>query len=301
MLGVNRKASDEQIKKAYRKLALQYHPDRNPDDKTSEEKFKEINEAYAVLSDKEKRKKYDMFGHADFQQRFSQEDIFRGFDIGDIFKDFGFSTDDIFGRIFAGGRRGRARTIDFGDVFGGSGFQRGSVPHKGEDLTTDIKITLEEAVSGAEKKVSFRRNGSHEELSVKIPPGISEGKKLRLAGKGGEGPNGGPKGDLYLTVHVLTHPIFRRGGDDLYLEREIKFTEAALGATLEVPTMQGTRTIKVPPGTRSNTKIRLKGYGVPHLKGKGKGDLYVRIVISTPKKLTGKQKELIEALAREGI
>jgi curved DNA-binding protein len=300
ILGVEKKASEEEIKKAYRRLALQYHPDRNPDDKTAEEKFKEINEAYAVLSDAEKRKQYDMFGHAGFQERFSQEDIFRGFDIGDIFKDFGFSTDDIFGRIF-GGRRGTARSFDFGDIFGGQGYQQGPVPQKGQDLSAELFITLEEAVLGAEKKVPYRLGMKREEVSVKIPAGISEGKKLRLAGKGGQGVNGGPPGDLYFTIRIEPHPVFRREGDDLYVEKEIKFSQAALGASVEVPTLEGTRNIKIPPGTKSNTKIRLKGYGAPHLKGGGRGDQYVQIVIGAPRKLTQKQRELIQALADEGI
>lgn len=301
VLGVDRSASEEEMKKAYRRLALKHHPDRNAENKeAAEEKFKEINEAYAVLSDKEKRKQYDMFGHADFQQRFSQEDIFRGFDIGDIFKDFGFTTDDIFGRIFAGKRRSRGRTVDFRDVFGGGGFQQESFAQKGEDLAADIHITLEEVVLGGEKKVSYRRGRRQEELSVKIPKGISEGKKLRLAGKGGEGASGGPPGDLFFTVHIQPHPTFRREGNDLYVEKEIKFSEAALGASVEVPTMDGVRTIKVQPGTGSSTKIRLKGYGVPHLNGSGRGDQYVRIIIAAPKKLTQKQRELIEALASEG-
>lgn len=301
VLGVDRNATESQIKKAYRRLALQYHPDRNPDNKSAEERFKEINEAYAVLSDTEKRKQYDMFGHAGFHERFSQEDIFRGFDIGDMFKDFGFTTNDFFGRIFGGGRRGGARSFDFGDVFGGRGFQQGPMPQKGEDFTTDLHITLEEAVFGTEKKVSYRRGRRQEEVSVKVPVGIAEGKKLRLAGKGGQGVNGGPPGDLYFTVHIQPHPVFKREGDDLYVDKEIKFTEAALGTSLEVPTMDGARTIKVPPGTRSQTKIRLKGYGVPHLKGGGRGDQYVQVIISTPRTLTRQQRELIEALAREGI
>ena len=300
-LSVNRTATEEEIKKAYRRSALEYHPDRNPDDKAAEEKFKEVNEAYAVLSDKEKRKQYDMFGHADFQQRFSQEDIFRGFDVGDMFKDMGFTTDDLFSRIFGGGRRGRARKVDFGNIFEGGGFQQNPMSRKGEDMTADIQITLEEAVQGAEKKVSYRRGRKQEEVSVKIPAGISEGKKLRLTGKGREGANGAAPGDLYLTVRVKPHDVFERDGDDLYADKTIKFTEATLGTSVEVTTLQGSRTIKIPPGTRSNTNIRLKGYGVPHLNGKDKGDQYVRIIIETPRELTPKQRELIEALAHEGI
>jgi curved DNA-binding protein len=314
-LGVNKNTTPEDIKKAYRQLALKYHPDRNKGDKEAEEKFKEINEAYAVLSDPEKRRQYDMFGAEGFRQRYSQEDIFRGFDIGDILKDFGFGTSDIFSVLFGGGggKRRRVKYTTFTGPFGqytpGAGgpdyadyFARGGAgPSKGRDMISDLTITLEEAAAGAEKLISIRRDGKAEKIAVKIPPGIDTGKKLRVAGKGERGAGGGPPGDLYVRVQVQKHSLFRREGDDIYCDREIHFSEAALGTSIEVPTLNGIKKVKIPPGTSGNKKLRLKGEGIPYLKGKGKGDAYVRIVIKVPKKLNSKQKTLVEGLAKEGL
>jgi curved DNA-binding protein len=297
MLGVAKNASDEEIKRAYRKLAMKYHPDRNPNKKEAEERFKEINEAYAVLSDKEKRKQYDTFGAEGFQQRFSQEDIFRGFDF-----------DEILSNLFGGrGRResrfGGRGGFDFGDIFGRQGGyqETGRMSQRGEDIVYEMAISLEEAASGGEKRISYRKNGKIEEASVKIPPGIPPGKKLRLAGKGGEGRNGGPPGDLYLQVSVREHPLFSREGDDLMVEKEINFSEAVLGTTIEVPTLEGIKKVKVPPGTQSHTKMRLKGLGMPHFQGEGKGDEYVKVVVKVPKRVSEKNRGLIQELAKEGI
>lgn len=299
VLGVNKNASDEEIKRAYRKLAMKYHPDRNPNKKEAEERFKEINEAYAVLSDKEKRKQYDTFGAEGFRQRFTQEDIFRGFDFEEILSGlFGGRGRREF--KFGGGRGG----FDFGDLFGGAygGNQDMSrMPRKGEDILYELTLSLEEAASGGEKRISYRRNGKVEEVSVKIPKGIPEGKKLRLAGKGMEGKKGGPPGDLYLQISFREHPIFKREGDDLFVEREISFTEAVLGTSIEVPTLEGAKRIKVPPGTQSHTKMRLKGLGIPHLQGDGRGDEYVQVIVKVPKKVSEKGKGLIQELAKEGI
>ena len=297
ILGVAKNASDEEIKKAYRKLAMKYHPDRNPNKKEAEERFKEINEAYAVLSDKEKRKQYDTFGAEGFQQRFSQEDIFRGFDF-----------DEILSSLFGGrGRRdfrfGGQSGVDFGDFFGRPGGYQdaGRMSQRGEDIVYEMAISLEEAASGGEKRISYRKNGRLEEVSLKIPRGFPSGKKLRLAGKGKEGRNGGPPGDLYLQVTVREHPLFSQEGDDLIVEKEINFSEAVLGTTIEVPTLEGMKKVKVPPGTQSHTKMRLKGLGMPHFQGEGKGDEYVKVIVRIPKKVSEKSRGLIQDLAKEGI
>jgi curved DNA-binding protein len=296
ILGVNKNSSDGEIKRAYRKLAMKYHPDRNPNRKGAEERFKEINEAYAVLSDKEKRKQYDTFGAEDFRQRFTQEDIFRGSDFEEILS-------SLFGgrgkREFRYGRRGG---FDFGDLFGQTAYQdMGRTPQKGEDILYELTISLEESAFGGEKKISYRKNGKIEGVSVKIPRGIPPGKKLRLAGKGMEGKNGGPPGDLYLQISIKDHPFFSRGGDDLIVEKEINFSEAVMGTTVEIPTLEGKKNVKIPPGTQSHTKMRLKGLGVPHFQGEGRGDEYVKVIVKVPKKMTEKSRKLIEELAKEGI
>jgi curved DNA-binding protein len=297
ILGVNKSASDEEIKRAYRKLAMKYHPDKNPNKKDAEERFKEINEAYAVLSDKEKRKQYETFGKEGFHQRFTQEDIFRGFDFDDILS-------GLFGgrgrREFRYGGRGGS---DFGDLFTGQGTYQDMSrrPQKGEDILYELSISLEEAVLGGEKRISYRKNGKVEEVSVRIPKGIETGKKLRLSGKGMEGRKGGPSGDLYLQISVREHPIFIREGDDLIMEKEVNFSEAALGTTIEVPTLEGTKKVKIPPGTQSHTKMRLKGLGIPHFQKEGRGDEYVKVIVRVPKRVNDKSKKLIEELAREGM
>lgn len=297
LLGVGRTASDEELKRAYRKLAMKYHPDRNPNKKEAEERFKEINEAYAVLSDKEKRKQYDTFGAEGFHQRFSQEDIFRGFDF-----------DEILSGLFGGrGRRefrhGGRGGFNFGDVFGGQSPYEdvGRTPARGEDVVYELSLSLEEAAFGGEKRISYRKNGKAEEVSVKIPPGISTGKKLRLGGKGMAGRRGVPAGDLYLEITVREHSLFTREGDDILVDREVSFSEAALGTTIEVPTLDGMKKVRIPPGTQSHTKMRMKGLGVPRFGGGGRGDEYVKVIVRVPKRIPEKARRLIEELAKEGI
>jgi curved DNA-binding protein len=307
ILGVNRSATPDEIKKAYRKLAQKYHPDKaKGNKKEAEAQFKKISEAYAVLSNAEKRKQYDEFGSQEaFRAKYSQEDIFRGFDFSDIF-DTGIS-EGIFGRLFGGlggrgarpGAGGRTRVYRYG---GPEGFQDMAPPIKGEDLQIEVSITLHEMAFGAEKPISFARSSQPEKLTVKVPAGTLPGKRLRIPEKGRPSPTGGPPGDLYVKLKEVEHPVFKRDGNDLYVDRHIRFTESALGTKVTVPTLDGkTMSLKVPPGTNSLTKMRLKNYGLPLATGKARGNQYVRIIVDIPDTLTKKQKTLLEELAREGL
>lgn len=297
MLGVKKEASDTEIKKAYRKLAMKYHPDHAKGDKSAEEKFKKISEAYAVLSDKDKRKEYDTFGSEGFRQRFSQEDIFRGFDFGDIFKEFGFGGADFSG---AGGRRTRPQFGQGSPFNFGGGQQQARV--KGSDLVYELPLTLREVATGTSKTVAFQHQGRSENLTVKIPQGLITGKQLRLAAKGNPSPYGGPPGDLYIKSKVLDDPKFSAQQHDLYLDQELKLSEAILGVTISVPTIDDKQlNLKIPPGTKNGTKMRLPGHGLPNMKGNKKGDLYVRIQIIIPKSLSKEQKKLVEELAASGL
>jgi len=306
-IGVKKGASDAEIKKAYRKLAMKYHPDRNKGDKKAEERFKEISEAYAVLSDKEKRKQYDMVGADGFRQRYSQEDIFRNVNFEDIFGGTGLGA-DIFGNIFgaAGGGRGGQRVytsgggagFDMSDLFGGGGAHRGRPP-RGSDLSFELPVSIEEAYGGGSRTVKYQSPQGTKEVVVKIPKGIAPGKKLRLAGKGNPGPAGA--GDLYLTVVFEEHPLYEVEGSNLVLRREISFTEVTLGTTLEVPTLDGPKKVKIPPGTQPQTRIRLPGHGLHGPRSKKRGHFYLVVVPRVPRKLTAKQKKLLRELGEEGL
>jgi curved DNA-binding protein len=290
VLGVAKNADQEAIKKAYRKLALKHHPDKNPGNKQAEETFKEITEAYAVLSDPEKRRQYDQFGEAGFHQRYSQEDIYRNFDVGDIFREFGFGTDDIFSHLFGGGARGRS------PFPGGRG-----QPVKGQDYVMHLTIPFRLAAQGGKKRIEYRGAQGVEQLQVTIPAGVESGQKLRVAGKGGSSPAGGPPGDLFLEIKVETDPTFSRDGRDLLVKVRIPFSGACLGTTADVPTLDGTKRVKVPAGIQSGGKIRLKGFGVPAGKKDQRGDLYAVIEITVPAKLSHEQRQLLEKLQEAGL
>ena len=338
VLGVSRSAEPDEIKKAYRKIALKSHPDRNPGDKQAEERFKEASEAYQVLCDPERRAQYDRFGHAAFEQG-----GFGGFD----FSASGFEEvfGDIFGDFFGGTRRGRSRT------------------RRGEDLRYDLEVTFEEAIFGAEKTLrvprlatchdcdgSGSKDGAPREtcsacrgsgqlryqqglfsiaktcgqcqgqgsvlrdpcracggsgavrgqqtLSLRIPPGVDTGSRLKLRGEGESGLNGGPSGDLYVVLHVREHALFTRDGNNVICDAPIGFTQAALGAEIDVPTPHGKMKLKIPAGTQSGNIFRIKGKGVPDVRGYGHGDALVRVMVETPKKLSPRQRELLEEFAR---
>jgi curved DNA-binding protein len=293
-LGIDKNASASDIKKAYRKLAMKYHPDHTKGDKTAEEKFKIISEAYAVLSDPEKRKHYDTYGSDDFQQRFSQEDIFRNFDFSDIFKEFGFGRGS---RMADGGFR---FSFGGGSPFGNKQRQQRSI--KGSDLVYELPITLRDVINGSKKQISLQYHERLEKITVTIPKGVTSGKKLRLVGKGESSPYGGPAGDLFIKVKVVEDPVFKADNHDLYVYHTIKLTQALLGAQVSVPTLEGRElSLKIPPGTRHKTNLRLAGYGLPKMKGAGKGDLFVVILINVPKQLTAEQKDLIQKLADVGL
>ena len=297
ILGVKKDASKEEIKKAYRKLAMKYHPDHTKGDKAAEEKFKKISESYAVLSDTEKRKEYDTFGAEGFRQKFSQEDIFRGFDFGDILREFGFGGD-----IFSG-RRGSGMRFSFGgeSPFGAqSRYQQTRM--KGSDLVYELPLTLKEVATGTSKTISLQHQGQSEKITVQIPKGMITGKKLRLADKGSPSPLGGPPGDLFIQAKVIEDSVYSPEGYDLYMVHELKLSEAVLGTSISVPTLDGKKlSLKIPPGTKPGTKMRMSGRGLPHMKGNRKGDLFVKIQIKMPKQLTAEQKALIEKLAQAGL
>ncbi|MFW2368383.1 MAG: DnaJ C-terminal domain-containing protein [Desulforhopalus sp.] len=304
-LGVKKGTSETDIKKAYRKLALKFHPDKNKGDKTAEAKFKQISEAYAVLSDPEKKKQYDLYGSADFHQRYSQEDIFRGFDLNDILRQFGFGGAGQSGSFHTNmGSRGGGSSFNsfFNQGSAGCGGGCHSAPEKGQDMTYQITVTLDEVLNGAERTITLRKNGTPQNVSVKVPKGIEEGKKLRLQGKGGGSRNGGPPGDLYLKVEIASNDSFTRDGDDLVVQKLISYSEACFGTKIEVETLEGKKfMVKVAPGTVHDSRLRIRGYGLPVGPLGERGDLYVRIGVKVPKDLTDDQKKVVEQLQSHGL
>lgn len=310
ILGVEKNTPKENIKKAFRKLAMKYHPDKNKDNKQAEEKFKEINEAYAVLGNDEKRKQYDQFGAEGFSRRFSQEDIFRGFDIGSIFKEFGFENDffgnDLFANLFGGSRKSGKRQYRFnteGDPFSsGREYQYQNQPQPPQNAEVEIHVTLEDIVLGSTKQFAFRTPQGVENVNIKIPIGIEAGQKLRLKGKGPQNPFDRSPGDLYCKIVIDPHPRFRRSGNDLVLEKEVKLSEMVLGGKTRISTLDGnTIELKIPPLTQNNACLRIKGKGIPASGKKSTGNLLVRIHPKLPDSTTPEQKRTFQELARQGL
>jgi DnaJ-class molecular chaperone len=328
ILGVPKTADAKAIKQAYRKLARKFHPDQNQGNAAAAERFKEINEANEVLSDPEKRRRYDELG-ADWA-RYADAGPAPGGRPGGPEGGFRVHVDQTgdlgdfseFFRTFFGTAGGRGQP--FGEEeFGGRGpFRRGARARRGQDLETAVEITLEEAAAGTRRPVQFEeavvcetcggsgRKGPEacptchgrgqtireHRVDVKIPAGVRDGSRVRASGEGGAGASGGGRGDLYLRVHVRPHPVFERREDDLHLELPIAVWEAALGAEVEVPTLRGKVTMKIPPGTGSDRTFRLPGYGVPHVRGGGSGDEYVRLRVVLPKDLTAQERAHFEGL-----
>ena len=344
-LGINKGASQDEIKKAYRQMAKKYHPDMNPGNQEAEKKFKEVNEAYAVLSDEEKKAKYDQFGHAAFEQGGAGSYGAGGFG------DFGFDMGDIFSSIFGGGsqRANRANAPQDGDdilvrvsisfeeaVFGckeditfpkiqkcsecsGTGAQKGTTPDKCTKCNGRGTITVQQRTifgmtqstracpdCGGTGKIIKKpcqnckgkgRERINKKLSVSIPAGIDDGQRVILRGQGHEGKNGGYPGDLIIQVTVRPHAVFERDGFDMYCDVPITFYEAALGAKIKIPTLEGDVEIDIPEGTQTGTVFTVKGKGIQMVNSKGKGNLYVKVVVETPKGLNGEQKKLMQKFA----
>jgi len=278
VLGVSKDASKDEIKKAYRKLAQKYHPDANKGDAAAESRFKEISEAHSILSNDEKRAEYDQM--RSFVDAGGQR--FYGFGPNQGGGNVRVNIGDLFG--------GAAGDSVFEDLLGGFGFGRRG-PGRGQDLEAEVQLSFDDAIAGATVAV----NGT----KVKIPAGIGDGGRIRVASRGAPGESGAPAGDLYVRVRVAPHPVFRsEGGGNLGIELPVTIAEAALGAKIEVPTLDGTVTVKIPPGTQDGKRLRVKGRGAPRTKG-GRGDLHVMVRVEVPQKLSRHEKELLEKFAAE--
>jgi len=277
ILGVDRNVTPEELKKAFKRLAIKYHPDKNPDNKEAESKFKEAAEAYEVLSDPSKRATYDQFGHQGVNSNFGQSG-YRDVNINDIFNNiFG---DEIFGDIF-------------GDIFGGGRTRR---PPRGRHVQMSLDLNLNDAVFG--KSVEIRLPNSSKKVSVNIPPGVDTGNKIRLSGEGEPSQYGGENGDLYIVVNVLKHQFLEREGNHLYCEVPIRIDQAIIGAEIEVPTLTKNVLLKIPPETQTGKVFKLKDKGAGSIHGRSTGDLYVRVVVETPSKISGSQKKAIQEAFR---
>jgi len=307
-LGVSRSASEADIKKAFRKLAREHHPDVAKDKRKAEEKFKEINEAYEVLGDPAKRKKYDELGAdwksgAEFRpppgwESFAGGRGFRGASPGGQEFEFHFGGtgfSDFFEQLFGSRGRGGAGARGFGHR---AGFEEEDFAERGRDIEGDILVTLEEAMSGSVRSVSVRHDSRTETYQVKIPAGVTEGQRLRLAGRGEAGSGGGAAGDLYLCVRLAKHPDFEVEDHNLIYEAELAPWEAVLGTSISVPTLAGRVNIKIPPGTQNGQKLRVRGRGLPR-RGGGQGDLIVVTRIEVPGSISESERKLWEQLARE--
>jgi len=283
ILGVRKDATSEEIKRAYRKLAKKYHPDLHHGDKANEARFKEINEANYVLSDKKRRQEYEMAGKYSFGPGF---DGFGHTSKGGPNPDnFGFNLgglENIFGDIFGGGTVGRGRPH----------------PSKGRDIEYEVSIGFDQMIYGTDLRLTVDRSGKHETINVRIPPGVKNGSRVRVAGKGSKGALGRPHGDLYIITKIKPHRYYKRVGDDLSLDVPITPSEAVLGGKVTIPTVDGKTTIKIPSGTQNGQKLKIKDKGLPHLKGKGRGDMYAVIKIAVPKTSDPKIKELFKEIQR---